>query len=69
MTRLIRDFFILFEIFFFEAKPKTRGGEVLSSSKGNRHSESTVDASLRVGARNLNVRETAEKRQFEENMS
>jgi hypothetical protein len=35
-------------------------------TEGNRHSGSTVDASLRVGARNLNVTKIAEKKHLEE---
>jgi hypothetical protein len=45
------------------------GARPIQRTKGNRHSGSTVDASLRVGARNLNVIKIAEKKHLEDSMS
>ena len=41
----------------------------IQRTKGNRHSGSTVEASLRVGARNLDVQKIAEKMHLEDSMS
>jgi hypothetical protein len=45
------------------------GARPIQTTKGFRHSGSTVDASSRVGARNLNVIKIAEKKQLEDSMS
>ena len=45
------------------------GGRPIQRTKGNRHSESTVNASLRTVVRNLNVIKIAEKKHLEDSMS